>query len=1306
MAALVVLWPTLLPLVLLANLLPLPRHGRALELMNWSCNNGSSYAANTTYHSNVRAVLTALSAITPNSTARFATASAGRGGADAVWGLALCRGDTNRAGCASCLAAVPAVAFGECRGDRDVAVFYDRCLARFSYADFTARPDNTEVLIGSPSENRVTVDAGRFDALVARLAGALADWAAYNSTRRYAAGVMASGDGFTSTTEDMVHNIYGVVQCTPDQAAAACRACLEALRVDMPKVFAGRIGGRFDAVWCNLRYETFLFYDGDPTVRLAASPLPWPSPGSSSSPLPSPSPGSSSSPLPSPSPSLPPLEGKRRNRPKNAAIVVVSVLASLVVLLSLLSFYLWRKLQAKQYTDENDIYSGSLLFDLATLRKATASFAEHNKLGHGGFGAVYKGFLPDGREIAVKRLDKTSGQGLEQLRNELLFVAKLRHNNLAKLLGVCIKGEEKLLIYEYLPNRSLDTFLFDPEKRGQLNWETRYQIIHGIARGLLYLHEDSQIKIIHRDLKASNVLLDANMNPKISDFGLARLFDGTKTASITNHVVGTLGYMAPEYAVLGHVSVKLDVYSFGILVLEIVTGRRNTDVLGEVEESNNLLSYVWDHWVKGTPLEIADASLLGDDRGLSDMELLKCVHFGLLCVQENPVDRPTMLDILVMLHDVDTNSFVAPSKPAFTFAHGGNTTSSSQDAMATRVLLSSKVILALVLASLFSLPRHGRALELMNWSCNNGSAYAANTTYDTNVHSILATLTARTPNTTTGFATATTGRGTDTEAWGLALCRGDTDRVGCASCLAAVPAVAFNECRGDMDVTVFYDRCLARFSYVDFTARPDNTEVLIGSPSADRITADAGHFDALVADLAGALADWAAYNSTLRYAAGVMTSGDGFMSTTEDMVHNIYGVVQCTPDQAAAACRACLEALRVDMPKVFAGKMGGRFNAVWCNLRYETFVFFDGDPSVKLVAPPVVPEDDAADKDVDSGSLLFDLAIIRKATANFAEHNKLGHGGFGAVYKGFLPDVGEIAVKRLDRTSGQGLEQLRNELLLVAKLRHNNLAKLLGVCIKGDEKLLVYEFLPNRSLDTILFDPQKREQLSWETRYQIIHGTARGLLYLHEDSQIKIIHRDLKASNVLLDSNMNPKISDFGLARLFSGTKTTSITSQVVGTLGYMAPEYAVLGHLSVKVDVYSFGILVLEIVTGRRNTDVFDADEESSNLLSYVWDHWQKGIPLEITDTLLLLSGSRGLQDMELLKCVHIGLLCVQENPADRPTMLSVLVMLQDIDTTNFAAPSKPAFTFANVRNTTSSSPSAAALSANEVSISEFHPR
>lgn len=241
--------------------------------MNYSCNNVSTYAANTTYHSNVRAVLTSLSASAPNSTAGFATASAGGGRTDTVWGLALCRADTDGAGCASCLALVPAVAFNECRGDRDVTVFYDCCLLRYSYVDFTARPDNTEVLIGSPNEDRVTVDAGRFDALVAGLAGALSDWAAFNSTSRYAAGVMASGEGFTSTTEDLVHNIYGLVQCVPDQAPPACRACLEALMGDMAKVFGGRMGGRFNAVWCNFRYETSLFYDGSPAVKLVAPPL-------------------------------------------------------------------------------------------------------------------------------------------------------------------------------------------------------------------------------------------------------------------------------------------------------------------------------------------------------------------------------------------------------------------------------------------------------------------------------------------------------------------------------------------------------------------------------------------------------------------------------------------------------------------------------------------------------------------------------------------------------------------------------------------------------------------------------------------------------------------------------------------------------------------------------------------------------------------------------------------------------------------------------------------------------------------------
>ncbi|XP_028549603.1 cysteine-rich receptor-like protein kinase 10 isoform X2 [Dendrobium catenatum] len=196
----------------------------------------------------------------------------------------------------------------------------------------------------------------------------------------------------------------------------------------------------------------------------------------------------------------------------------------------------------------------SLLFDLSLLKIATENFSEVNKLGAGGFGSVYKGILPDGREIAVKRLSTGSGQGLEELKNELVLIAKLKHKNLIRLHGICLEEQEKLLVYEYVRNKSLDTILFDPSNSKLLDWVKRYKIIRGIASGLLYLHEDSRIKIIHRDLKASNILLDANMNPKISDFGIARLFGGDETQGMTSRVVGTYGYMAPEYGMHGHFS--------------------------------------------------------------------------------------------------------------------------------------------------------------------------------------------------------------------------------------------------------------------------------------------------------------------------------------------------------------------------------------------------------------------------------------------------------------------------------------------------------------------------------------------------------------------------------------------------------------------------------------------------------------------------------------------------------------------------------------------------------------------------------
>ncbi|KAL4293350.1 hypothetical protein HN51_043836 [Arachis hypogaea] len=325
---------------------------------------------------------------------------------------------------------------------------------------------------------------------------------------------------------------------------------------------------------------------------------------------------------------------------------------------------------------------------------------------------------------------------------------------------------------------------------------------------------------------------------------------------------------------------------------------------------------------------------------------------------------------------------------------------------------------------------------------------------------------------------------------------------------------------------------------------------------------------------------------------------------------------------------------------------------------------------------------------------LLDLSRIAMATDNFSLNNKLGEGGFGPVYKGVLDDGQQIAVKRLSSSSGQGLNEFKTEVKLIAKLRHRNLVKLLGCCIHEEEKLLVYEYMPNRSLDYFIFDQMRKKTLDWPKRFNIICGIARGLLYLHQDSRLRIIHRDLKVSNVLLDSKMNPKISDFGLARSFGGDQSKGNTHRVVGTVGYMAPEYAVHGNFSVKSDVFSFGILLLEIISGRKNRR-FYYPSSNANLYGHAWDLWKQGRSLELVDEWLKETWNVS----EVQRCIHISLLCAQQHPQDRPTMSSVVLMLgTEID---LPQPKYPTFFVAESSEGTSSS-----SCKNELSVTELEPR
>ncbi|XP_026416437.1 G-type lectin S-receptor-like serine/threonine-protein kinase At1g11330 [Papaver somniferum] len=294
------------------------------------------------------------------------------------------------------------------------------------------------------------------------------------------------------------------------------------------------------------------------------------------------------------------------------------------------------------------------VIDFKTLAVATNNFSEANKLGQGGFGSVYKGMLHDGQEeqeIAVKRLSKNSEQGSQEFMVEVLVISKLQHRNLVRLLGCCTYGEEKMLIYEYMPNKSLDAFLFDPKMGGLFDWKRRFEIILGIGRGILYLRRDSRLTtclVIHRDLKASNILLDEELNPKILDFGMARIFGSSELLQAnTRKVAGTFGYISPEYVMEGRLSEKSDVFSSGVLLLEIVSGKKNSSLCNQ-ELSLRLLAHAWQLWNENNALALVDPTLVLSEPCF-EVEILRCIHVGLLCVEEFAIDRPTMATTLSML---------------------------------------------------------------------------------------------------------------------------------------------------------------------------------------------------------------------------------------------------------------------------------------------------------------------------------------------------------------------------------------------------------------------------------------------------------------------------------------------------------------------------------------------------------------------------------------------------------------------------------------------------------------------------------
>ncbi|CAN6180362.1 unnamed protein product [Urochloa humidicola] len=326
-----------------------------------------------------------------------------------------------------------------------------------------------------------------------------------------------------------------------------------------------------------------------------------------------------------------------------AGIVISASVFGLAVLFGIFMFIKKRRRLAQQQQELYDLIGQPDVFSYAELKLATDNFSPRNILGEGGYGPVYKGMLTDGRAIAVKQLSQSSHQGKRHFVAEVATISAVQHRNLVKLHGCCIDSSTYLLVYEYLENGSLDRALLGDSSL-KLDWSTRFEIILGIARGLTYLHEESSICIVHRDIKASNVLLDTDLTPKVSDFGLAKLYDENKSHVSTTRIAGTLGYLAPEYAMRGQLTEKADVFAFGVVALEAVSGRSNTD--NSLEERNiYLLEWAWDLYEGKQPLCILDPRIKEFDAE----EALGVIRVALICMQGSPHQRPPMSRVVAML---------------------------------------------------------------------------------------------------------------------------------------------------------------------------------------------------------------------------------------------------------------------------------------------------------------------------------------------------------------------------------------------------------------------------------------------------------------------------------------------------------------------------------------------------------------------------------------------------------------------------------------------------------------------------------
>ncbi|PQP99516.1 cysteine-rich receptor-like protein kinase 1 isoform X2 [Prunus yedoensis var. nudiflora] len=517
------------------------------------------------------------------------------------------------------------------------------------------------------------------------------------------------------------------------------------------------------------------------------------------------------------------------------------------------------------------------------------------------------------------------------------------------------------------------------------------------------------------------------------------------------------------------------------------------------------------------------------------------------------------------------------------------------------------------------------------------------------------------------------------EVYAFAQCYDDLSPIDCAACFA-VSRTKLPLCLPSTSARIYLDGCFLGYDDHEFSHQSldeEHKNVKCSSSRIDVSKSKTEEFARKVEDVIGNVTEKAVSHGGF----GVFEQRGG--------VKNMYALAQCWKTINESGCRECLEEAGASLLRECVPVVEGRAMFAGCYLRYSTERFYgiesDSEDCVKvehivatilsamvlclLVLFGAVMAYKRLSKrnevyngpiqisiSIHKNNLNFKYEMLEKATNFFDASRKLGQGG---------------AVKRLYFNTRQWVDDFFNEVNLISGIQHQNLVKLLGCSIEGPESLLVYEYVPNKSLDQVLFDKGTLHILNWQQRFDIICGIAEGLVYLHGSCGVKIIHRDIKASNILLDENLIPKIADFGLARCV-GPDKSHLSTGIAGTLGYMAPEYLVRGQLTDKADVYAFGVMVLEIVSGRKNR-VFA--EGSSSILYAVWKHYKARNITEAVDPIL----KGGFPEREASDVLRIGLLCTQASLAVRPSMTEVVQMLTDKECV-IPSPKQPPFLNASI--------------------------